>query len=142
MAEPAPAQALPSQTPSPATTRGGTRGRGRGHGRGSTAAPPPPADRFPNIRWDDKDPRIRARTTRLIAWCNTYPDRRVKLFSDSHQEASNEGRQRQQMSTQRETYYKEIAEAVFKEDGDEKVRRWYVQDPSRFIKPIKHCFHS
>ena len=46
------------------------------------------------------------------------------------------------MSTQRDTYYKEIAEAVFKEDGDEKVRRWYVQDPSRFIKPIKHRFHS
>ena len=37
MAEPALAQALPSQTPSPATTRGGTRGRGCG----STAAPPP-----------------------------------------------------------------------------------------------------
>ena len=46
------------------------------------------------------------------------------------------------MSTQRDTYYKEIMEAVFKEDGDEKVRRWYVQDPSRFIKPIKHRFHS
>ncbi|KIK13826.1 hypothetical protein PISMIDRAFT_48333, partial [Pisolithus microcarpus 441] len=91
-----------------------TRGRGRGRGLGN--APATPMERIPKIRWDDKDPNIRARTARLISWCNTYPETRIKLFSDSHQEAVNEGRRRQQMSAQKEVYFQQVADAVFTHD--------------------------
>ncbi|KIK13413.1 hypothetical protein PISMIDRAFT_84300, partial [Pisolithus microcarpus 441] len=117
-----------------------TRGRGRGRGLGN--APATPMERIPKIQWDDKDPNIRARTARLISWCNTYPETRIKLFSDSHQEAVNEGRRRQQMSAQKEVYFQQVADAVFTHDHDLHIWQLYAQYPSVFIKPIKSQFQS
>ncbi|KAI6006967.1 hypothetical protein EDD15DRAFT_2113800, partial [Pisolithus albus] len=94
------------------------------------------------IRWDDKDPNMRARTARLIGWCKTYPDTRIKLFSDSHQQAVNEGRRRQQMIAQKEVYLQQAAAAVFTHDHDMHIRQLYAQYPSVFIKPIKNRFQS
>ncbi|KIK15075.1 hypothetical protein PISMIDRAFT_49296, partial [Pisolithus microcarpus 441] len=81
-----------------------------------------------------------AHTSRLLTWCNTYPDTRIKLFSDSHQEAVNEGRWHQQMSTQKEDYFQQVADAVFLHDHDQHIRQLYTQYPSLFIKPIKSHF--
>ncbi|KAI6103977.1 hypothetical protein EV401DRAFT_1816297, partial [Pisolithus croceorrhizus] len=82
------------------------------------------------------------RTARLISWCKTYPDSRIKLFSDSHQEAVNEGRRRQQMSAQKEVYFQQVADAVFTHDHDPHIRQLYAQYPSVFVKPIKSRFQS
>ncbi|KIK12668.1 hypothetical protein PISMIDRAFT_120460, partial [Pisolithus microcarpus 441] len=103
---------------------------GRGHGHGCAYAPATPVERILKIRWDDKDPNIRARTARLISWCKTYPDTWIKLFSDSHQEAVNEGWQHQQMSAQKEVYFQQVADAVFTHDHDPHIRQLYAQYPS------------
>ncbi|KAI6094976.1 hypothetical protein EDD16DRAFT_1465192, partial [Pisolithus croceorrhizus] len=81
-------------------------------------------------------------TARLISWCKTYPDSCIKLFSDSHQEAVNEGRRRQQMSAQKEVYFQQVADAVFTHDHDPHIRQLYAQYPSVFVKPIKSRFQS
>ncbi|KIK25437.1 hypothetical protein PISMIDRAFT_73155, partial [Pisolithus microcarpus 441] len=83
-----------------------------------------------------------ARTARLISWCKTYPDTWIKLFSDSHQEAVNEGRQCQQMSAQKEVYFQQVADAVFTHDHDPHIRQLYAQYLSVFVKPIKSRFQS
>ncbi|KAI6001318.1 hypothetical protein EDD15DRAFT_2570243 [Pisolithus albus] len=114
--------------------------RGRGRGRGSVNVSTTPAEKIPKIRWDDKDPNIRAHTSRLITWCHTYPDVRIKLFSDCHQEAVNEGRRRQQMSAQKDVYLQQVASAVFSNDYDPRIRQLYAQHPSLFVKPIKNRF--
>ncbi|KIK16305.1 hypothetical protein PISMIDRAFT_50363, partial [Pisolithus microcarpus 441] len=62
-------------------------------------------------------------TSRLIGWCKTYPDTQIKLFSDSHQEAVNEGCQHQQMSAQKEVYLQQAAAAVFTHDHDVHIRQ-------------------
>ncbi|KIK13083.1 hypothetical protein PISMIDRAFT_119586, partial [Pisolithus microcarpus 441] len=119
------------------STRGCGRGCGCGHGHGLGNAPTTPMERIPKIRWDDKDPNIRARTARLISWCNTYPETRIKLFSDSHQEAVNKGRRHQQMSAQKEVYFQQVVDAVFMHDHDLHIQQLYAQYLSIFIKPIK-----
>ncbi|KIK19893.1 hypothetical protein PISMIDRAFT_50986, partial [Pisolithus microcarpus 441] len=81
-------------------------------------------------------------TSRLIGWCKTYLDTWIKLFSDSHQEAVNEGHQRQQMSAQKEVYLQQAAAAIFTHDHDVHIRQLYAQYPSVFIKPVKNCFQS
>ncbi|KAI5988206.1 hypothetical protein EDD15DRAFT_2580255, partial [Pisolithus albus] len=107
-------------------------------GRGSVNVSTTPAEKIPKIRWDDKDPNIRARTSCLITWCHTYPDVHIKLFSDCHQEAVNEGRRRQQMSAQKDVYLQQVASAVFSNDYDPRIRQLYTQHPSLFVKPIKN----
>ncbi|KIK15129.1 hypothetical protein PISMIDRAFT_79925, partial [Pisolithus microcarpus 441] len=76
-------------------------------------------------------------TARLISWCNTCPETRIKLFLDSHQEAVNKGQQRQQMSMQKEVYFQQVADAVFMHDHNLHIWQLYAQYPSIFIKPIK-----
>ncbi|KAI6103913.1 hypothetical protein EDD16DRAFT_1702703 [Pisolithus croceorrhizus] len=110
-----------------------THGHGHGHGHSSVT----PVERIPKIRWDNKDPNIQAHTTHLICWCKTYPDSRIKLFLDSHQEVVNEGRWHQQMSAQKEVYFQQVADAVFTHNHDLHIWQLYAQYPSVFIKPIK-----
>ncbi|KIK23174.1 hypothetical protein PISMIDRAFT_80235, partial [Pisolithus microcarpus 441] len=95
---------------------------------------------IPKIHWDNKDPNIHARTSWLLTWCNTYPNTQIKLFSDSYQEAVNEGWWHQQMSTQKEVYFQQVADAVFPHDHNQHIRQLYTQYPSFFIKPIKSHF--
>ncbi|KIK18466.1 hypothetical protein PISMIDRAFT_72520, partial [Pisolithus microcarpus 441] len=71
-------------------------------------------------------------TARLISWCKTYPDTRIKLFSNSHQEAVNKGRQRQQMSAQKEVYFQQVADAVFTHNHNLHIWQLYAQYPSVF----------
>ncbi|KAI6015717.1 hypothetical protein EDC04DRAFT_2577967, partial [Pisolithus marmoratus] len=79
-------------------------------------------------------------TTHLISWCKTYLDTQIKLFSDSHQEVVNEGQWCQQMSTQKEVYFQQVADAVFMHDHDLHIQQLYSQYLSVFIKPIKSHF--
>ncbi|KAI6095851.1 hypothetical protein F5141DRAFT_1221350 [Pisolithus sp. B1] len=44
------------------------------------------------------------------------------------------------MSTQKEVYYQQVAEAVFMHDHNAHIRHLYSQYPSLFIKPIKNHF--
>ncbi|KIK11402.1 hypothetical protein PISMIDRAFT_79306, partial [Pisolithus microcarpus 441] len=75
-----------------------------------------------------------AHTTWLISWCKTYPDTHIKLFSDSHQDAVNEGWRRQQMGAQKEVYYQQVADTVFTHDHDIHIRHLYSQYPSLLCK--------
>ncbi|KAI6096862.1 hypothetical protein F5141DRAFT_974374, partial [Pisolithus sp. B1] len=65
----------------------------------------------------------------LINWCQNYPDTCIKLFSDSHLDAVNEGQSHQQMSAQKDTYYQQIVAAIFKNDYDPNIRQLYNQFP-------------
>ncbi|KIK14993.1 hypothetical protein PISMIDRAFT_116019, partial [Pisolithus microcarpus 441] len=78
----------------------------------------------------------------LISWCKMYPDTCIKQFSDSHQEAVNKGQQHQQMSTQKEVYFQQVADAVFTHDHNLHIQQLYAQYLSVFVKPIKSCFQS
>ncbi|KIK17992.1 hypothetical protein PISMIDRAFT_110269, partial [Pisolithus microcarpus 441] len=117
-----------------------------GCGCGHAYAPVTPVERIPKIQWDDKDPNIHAHTARLISWCKMYPDTRIKLFSDSHQEVVNEGWRCQQMSAQKEVYFQQPTDyisrtdAVFTHDHDPHIQQLYAQYLSVFVKPIKSCF--
>ncbi|KAI6111637.1 hypothetical protein EDD16DRAFT_1521848 [Pisolithus croceorrhizus] len=93
---------------------------GHGHGHGCTGATH--AEKIPKIQWDNKDLNICTHIAWLISWCKTYPNTCMKLFSDSHQDMVNEGQRCQQMSTQKEVYYQQVAEAVFMHDHDAHIR--------------------
>lgn len=91
------------------------------------------------IRWDDKD---HAHTACLINWCTTNPDDHIKLFSDSHLDVVKEGRSRQQMSSQKETLFRQVAVAIFTNGHDPLVRESYVRYPASFSKLIKSRFQT
>ena len=137
MSLPAPAGIQGTDQPPPPNPSCGC---GCGHGRGGAGTGTPAQFK---IQWDTtKDPNIHARTAHLLTWCNTYPDARLKLFSDSSQDAANEGRSRQQMSAHKEYYLQQAAGAVFKTDHDPKIRQLFDQDPSKFVNPVKSHFQS
>ncbi|KAI6126577.1 hypothetical protein F5141DRAFT_1247643 [Pisolithus sp. B1] len=99
-------------------TSSSTHGHGHGHGcAGATHA-----EKIPKIQWDNKDLNIHTHIAWLISWCKTYPNTCMTLFSDSHQDMVNEGQRCQQMSTQKEVYYQQVAEAVFMHDHDAHIR--------------------
>ncbi|KAG9312467.1 hypothetical protein JVU11DRAFT_6852 [Chiua virens] len=56
------------------------------------------------------------RTEQLIEWCNDNPQQRLKLFSDSTQDARKEGRSKTQLSTTRKDVIAKLAEYIFKDD--------------------------
>jgi len=132
MSLPVPAGVQGTDQPPPSTPSHGS-GHSCGHGGAGTGAPQI------KIRWDT-DPNIRACTTRLLAWCNTDQEIFLKIFSDSSQDAANQGRRRQQMSAHKEHYFQQATDAVFKNDHDPNIRQLYGQDPSRFVNPIKNRF--
>ncbi|KAI6146224.1 hypothetical protein BKA82DRAFT_3980732, partial [Pisolithus tinctorius] len=91
----------------------------------------------PNIRiqWEKAHA---ARTDRLIEWCKTHEAARKKLFSDSTQDAREEGRSKQQLRHGKNDIYVEIAKVIFSA-GDESVEiRALAQDnPGIFAGPIR-----
>lgn len=137
------------------TTGRGRGSRGRPVKRGShgliadSSAPPsasPPAStgsvpalKMPTIHWEKKNS---PRTARLIKWCKINQDARLKIFSDSAKDAKEEGRTRQQMTTQKNTYMQQLAASVFEGDEDLKVREYFQAHPLAFVKPIQGRFTS
>ena len=125
---------------SQATSHTRNRGRGgsRGRGRGSQTQGEATTSSTPRIQWEGKD--YAYRTNLLIAFCKDNPDFRLKLFSDSTQDAIEQGRTRKQMSANRDSYYQRIAQHVFTNDRDSVVQNAYQTDPLPFVKTIKGRF--
>ncbi|KAG1758725.1 hypothetical protein EDD22DRAFT_747832, partial [Suillus occidentalis] len=81
-----------------------------------------------------------ARTSRLIAWCKANDDACIKLFSDSVKDAKEQGRKKKQSGSPKETYYAQLANAIFSNDEDPEVRLLFQTNPSAFIKPVQTRF--
>ncbi|KAG2136464.1 hypothetical protein DEU56DRAFT_756364 [Suillus clintonianus] len=69
------------------------------------------------------------RTSWLIAWCKANEDTQIKLFSDSVKDVKEQGRKKKQGGAPRETYYLQLARAVFKNDEDPETRLLFEQNP-------------
>ncbi|KAG1826512.1 hypothetical protein EV424DRAFT_1319709, partial [Suillus variegatus] len=96
-----------------------------------------PNTKIPAIYWEK---RYSARTSRLIEWCKANDEARIKLFSDSAKDAKEEGRPRQQMSTQKKNHIQQLAAAIFTNDEDPTIRALYEEHPLSFIKPVESQF--
>lgn len=90
------------------------------------------------IFWDK--PPHRAHTSRLIAWCKANEDARIKLFSDSAKDAKEQGRKKKQSGVPKETYYQQLAHAIFSNDEDPQVQLLFQANPQAFIKPVQTRF--
>jgi len=95
---------------------------------------------MPTIQW--KGEKYTQRTARLIEWCKANEDARLKIFSDSTKDARQEGRARQQMTSQKTKYLQELSAAIFANDEDPKVREHYHKHPLAFVKPVQSRFTS
>ncbi|KIJ57902.1 hypothetical protein HYDPIDRAFT_34688 [Hydnomerulius pinastri MD-312] len=82
-----------------------------------------PTPKIPVIQWDDREHM--ERTAHLINWCRDHEDLRVKIFSDSTQDAAQQGRHHKQMCSQKKTYLQPLVKAIFECDHDPKVKDAY-----------------
>ena len=76
-------------------------------------------------------------TTRLITYCKDNNDFRLKLFSDSTEEANQQGRTRRQLGTSRDNAYQTLTHVVFEHDRDPELKQAAVSHPTLFVGPIK-----
>jgi hypothetical protein len=138
--------------PNPRGRGGGTRGQGqskRGAKGKSRAIPSVDEDgqemgpavgtgtSKKNITWEKNHSH---RTSWLIAWCKANEDACIKLFSDSGKDAKEQGRKKKQSGTSKDTYYLQLANAIFSKDEDPEVQLLFQKDPKSFIKPIQSRF--
>ncbi|KAG2093014.1 hypothetical protein BD769DRAFT_1335003, partial [Suillus cothurnatus] len=65
---------------------------------------------------------------------------RIKLFSDSAKDAKEQGQKKKQNGTSRDTFYSQVAQAIFLNDEDPEVQRHFKEDPKAFIKPVSTHF--
>ncbi|KAG2142016.1 hypothetical protein BD769DRAFT_1316937, partial [Suillus cothurnatus] len=73
-------------------------------------------------------------TSQLIAWCKANNDAHIKLFSDSVKDAKEQGRKKKQSGTPKETYYSQLANAIFSNDEDPEVWLLFQTKPGALIK--------
>lgn len=106
----------------------------------SAAGDSPQSLKLPSILWDKKT--YHPRTARLIEWCKINEDARLKIFSDSSKDAKQEGRRRQQMSTQKNAYLLELATTIFQRDEDPVIQEHFRTNPLAFVKPVQSRFVS
>ncbi|KAG6377051.1 hypothetical protein JVT61DRAFT_1100 [Boletus reticuloceps] len=71
------------------------------------------------------------RTDRFIEWCQDNPTKRVKLFSDSTQDAREEGRTRVQLNTAKKNTYMELARYIFEHDAE--LSAEWLAKPQPFV---------
>ncbi|KAJ7469520.1 hypothetical protein FB451DRAFT_1176760 [Mycena latifolia] len=86
------------------------------------------------VSWD-KDP---TRAERVLDWLHNNVDYRVKLFSDSTQDAVAEGRKKKTGKTPKMFYYGLMADAVFSVDADASIREDYNKKPSRYARSVEN----
>ena len=89
--------------------------------------------KVPLIRWDKG---FAERTTRLIAWFKENEAARLKLFSDSTQDARDSNRKKEVSGRSRSYYYAEAAKAIFANDEDSDVRHCSQVRPDLFATKI------
>ena len=75
------------------------------------------------------------RTDQIIDWLTDHVDDRTHLFSDNVQDGSAEGRRVRTAKLLKMVYYQKIAEAVFKNDKNEKAN--YAKDPEKYAKSVE-----
>ncbi|KAI5991082.1 hypothetical protein F5J12DRAFT_697973, partial [Pisolithus orientalis] len=76
-------------------------------------------------------------TDHLIKWCRTHESEQKKLFSDSTQDAQEEGRSKQQLQHGKGAIYVEIAKVIFSVSDKTPEFQVLAQDnPSVFTAPI------
>ncbi|KAJ7827203.1 hypothetical protein B0H13DRAFT_2373968 [Mycena leptocephala] len=87
----------------------------------------------------DKDA---TRTERLLDWLTVNVEDRLKLFSDSTQDANEQGRKKQTGKTTKMAYYLKMADAVFSVDASDTVRADYVENPNRYACSVENYLGS
>jgi len=108
-------------------------------GKCSQATDSAPA-KISRISWSY--PEYAARTTRLITYCKDHDDFRVKLFSDSTEEASQQGRPQLQLATSKDHSYQTLVRAIFEHDSDPELKQAVLTHPTLFVAPIKQRFNT
>ncbi|KIK73423.1 hypothetical protein PAXRUDRAFT_20867 [Paxillus rubicundulus Ve08.2h10] len=120
----------------------------RGCGRGSAhrdkdvapANPSQPAPvKLPPIYWDKQHS---AHTDHLVEWCQQNPSARLQLFSDSTQGAKEEGHHKEQARQTKNTYYVQLAQAIFAEDENPEFRAYSKSAPATFSAVIQRRLSS
>ena len=71
------------------------------------------------------------RTDRFVDWCRDNPTKRVKLFTDSTEDARDAGCAKQQLRTTRNSLYEELAKYVFKHDAE--LSAVWAEKPASFV---------
>ncbi|KIK76782.1 hypothetical protein PAXRUDRAFT_17945 [Paxillus rubicundulus Ve08.2h10] len=78
-----------------------------------------------------------ARTDRLVEWCKANESTRFKLFSDSYQDAKDEGRQREQASQSKATLLLPLVSAIFLCDQNQEYREIAKNEPAAFVPAVQ-----
>lgn len=89
--------------------------------------------KIPLIRWDGE---FSYRTTKLLDWCQENETARIKIFSDSTQEAKDSGRKKEVSSTSKAYYLQQAARTIFANDLNEQVRELSSAHTKEFISRI------
>ncbi|KAG2049165.1 hypothetical protein BDR06DRAFT_847886, partial [Suillus hirtellus] len=72
----------------------------------------------------------------LLAWCKENEDTHIKLFSDSTKDAKEQGWKKKQSGTLRDTFYLQVAQAIFSNNENMEVQQLFKEEPKAFIKPV------
>ena len=75
----------------------------------------PPGGKSSKIYWEKG---YSYRTDQFIEWCQDNPTKRIKLFSDSTQDAREEGHTRVQLNAAKKNTYFELAKYIFEHDTE------------------------
>lgn len=116
-------------------------------GRGRRQRTSPPQSHSPQASPDAEAPAPKnapnkisyeknGRTDLIIEWLKDNVDDRIRLFSDSIQDATAEGRRLRTGKVSKIYYYRKIAAAVFEDDPDEKDG--FAADPDRYARSIEN----
>ncbi|KAJ7754749.1 hypothetical protein B0H14DRAFT_2979084 [Mycena olivaceomarginata] len=120
----------------------------------------PRSARMPRQKLGEKDEKERASTiswadnpgwvTKAVNYLTDNPSFRIKLFSDSTEDATNDGRKRIVGKESKINMYSTLAHEIFKEQPEDaplednvvlaKVCASYKADPGRFAKPLQQQF--
>ncbi|KIK76036.1 hypothetical protein PAXRUDRAFT_171046 [Paxillus rubicundulus Ve08.2h10] len=73
---------------------------------------------------------------RLVEWCQQNPSAHLQLFSDSTQGAKEEGRHKEQAHQTKNTYYVQLAQAIFAEDKNPEFCAYSKSAPATFSAVI------
>ncbi|KAJ7487735.1 hypothetical protein B0H11DRAFT_1913324 [Mycena galericulata] len=82
------------------------------------------------------------RTERLLDWLTTHVDERIKLFSDSTQDANEAGRRKKTGKTTKMTYYSMMADAVFSVDADLKKPVRYARSVENYVGRLRKRYRD
>ena len=80
-------------------------------------------------------------TTCLITYCKDNNDFCLKIFSNSTEDANQQGRSRHQLTISRDQAYQTLVRAVFEHDRDPELKQAVTTHPTLFVATIKQRFN-